>query len=143
MLRIGGGEIVEVSEPSDSGTMIGMCLESGRDELFQQTSNGPAICAHPALLDHDVALFVKFAHHGMDETLALEISPQFETIFREGIVISGLVIVGKRVQAFASVAFDDLAKFIGHYILISFLHCVLPGFLQLLDLSVIAAHAFV
>ena len=69
MLRIGGGEVVQVGQPSNGRTMIGMCLESGGDELFQQTPDGPTICAHAALLDHHVALFIKFAHHGMDETL--------------------------------------------------------------------------
>src|SRR5205814_5754692 len=118
MLRIRGGEIVEVGQPSYGRTMIRMCLESRRDELLEQTSDGPAIGTHPALLDYHVALFIKFAHHGVDEALGLEIGPQFETIFRKGIVIPGLVIIGKRVQAFASVAFHDLAKLIGHHILV-------------------------
>src|SRR6267378_4703687 len=103
--------------------MVRMCLESGRDELFQQTSDGPAIGAHPALLNHYIALLVKLAHYGMEETFGLEIGPQLETIFWEGIVIPGLVIVGKRIQSFASVALHDLAKLIGYYILIGFLHC--------------------
>src|ERR1700693_3265835 len=98
--------------------MIWMCLESRRDELFQQPSDGPAIGAHPALLNHYIALLVKLSHYGVDETFGLEIGPQLETIFRKGIVIPGFVIIGKRIQSFASVALHDLAKLIGHYILI-------------------------
>ena len=79
-LRVGGGERIQVGHPAHGRPVIGMGFKRGGGELLEQAADGIAVGAHAALFDHDVALFVKLAQHGMKKTLGFEIGPEFEAV---------------------------------------------------------------
>ena len=123
--------------------MIRVGLEGSIDELLDQAADGVAVGAQSALFDHHVAFFIKLAHHRVQETLGFEVGPEFEAIRREGVEVVGFIVAGIGVHALAALALDDLAKFVGLDVFLGFVDGVLPCFLELLDLVLIAIDAFI
>ena len=48
----------------------------------------------------------------MQEAFGFEIGPEFKTIFGQGIVISGFVVVSEGVHVLAAILLDDLSEFV-------------------------------
>src|SRR6202049_1316483 len=123
--------------------MVGMGFKRASRKLFNQSPNGVAVSSHAALLDDHIALLVKLPHHGVQEALGFEISPEFKPIFRQRVVIGGLVVISERVHVLAAILFDELAKCVADDVLVGLSDDVFPGFLQFLQFSLIVANAFI
>ena len=111
-------------------------------ELFEQAANRVAVSSQTALFDYHVALLVELAQHGMKKTLRFEIGPQFEPVHGKRVMIGCLVVIGEGVEILTAVLLDDLAKLVGHDVLVGRGDCVFPCLFEFLQLGLIAAYRF-
>src|SRR5690348_15516291 len=79
----------------------------------------------------------------MHKTLGFEVGPEFEPVFRQGVVVGGLVVARVGVHVFAAVALDQFAEFIRLYVFVGSGDGIFPGFFELLQLRVIPANGIV
>ena len=120
-----------------------MSRKSFCGELLQQTAEWIALRPHTPFFNHHIALFVKLAHDRVKETLGLEIGPQLEPVFGQGIVILGLIVAGGGVHVLAATLLHNFAEFVGHDVLVGCGNRILPGFLQFLQLGFVLIHPFI
>src|SRR6202790_1066058 len=106
--------------------MIFTSLKSRGRELLQQTPKRLAVHTHSPFLDDYVALLVKFAHDRVQESLRLQIGPQFQAVLGKRIMIGSLVVRRESIHSLAAIALDDLSELVGNDVLIRFLNGVLP-----------------
>ncbi len=140
LLRVGGGERLQVGRPSHHRLPVRVGNKRGRQELLDQPPGRLALGTHPALLVDYVALFVELAHHGVEEPLRVEIGPKFDAVGGKRKEVASLLVAGEGVQALATFTLHNLAKGFFDDVLVSRSDGSLPSLLELGHLLFVAAH---
>src|SRR5260370_7047535 len=95
--------------------MVGMRLESGRQQRLAQQALRAGFDAHAAFFAYHVAFLVKLAKDGIEEALRLEEKPQLQAVAGKGVEVIGGVLSMARVQPAPAVFFNELRFGVGYH----------------------------
>ena len=128
-LRLGNGR--NVRGPADRGPLVRMRFPEHGLERLLKLAQRSGFRPHAALLEHDIALRVKFAKDRAQQTLRFHPAPQLQFVGRHRDEVGGQVLGRERVHAGAARGGVDPVEFVFHQDLPLFCHQFVELFLQL------------